>query len=302
MQTIPAFEEWMALPAESIAQQVWPHRVAVMFTSDGTRRHYLMRHPEEAGQITNFPAFQQHTAEIYRNSFDLLYRFGVQTILTPSLYSLNFSRGDQMLQFYLDGTRRWLLTEPYLSFYRQWDVQVRLYGDYDIAPAAEPIREGLMQVDADMAALESRGSRLLLFGYTADIFQNEYLRRAITLQATLKRVPTQEEIRLACFPHGPGRIDIHFGGGWMRVGRVLPFVLDEGTTDLYFATGLTFDLTETMLRQILYDHLFLRNVSPEDNVAYTPELLAEISDYYATQGENVIGLGRLIGPGLWYAR
>jgi len=300
MDTIPTLETWLALPTPEIAQYVLPHRIAVMFTSDGTRRHYLLRHPEKNGQITNFLAYQQHTAALYAHSFTLLYELGVQAILTPGLYSLNFQRGSQMLQFFLDATQQSLLSEPLLSLYRIWDVQVRLYGDYDIAPAAEPIRDGLRSVEADLTALRPTGSRLLLFGYIADTFEVEYLQRGMALQTALNRLPTPDEIRLACFPHGPQRIHIHLGGGWMRVGRVLPFTLDDGATDLYFATGLTFDLTEENIRRILYDHLFLRHVAPEDNVAYTPEMIAALRSYYAGHGENVIGLGRLVGPGLWY--
>lgn len=93
MDTIPTLETWLALPTPEIAQYVLPHRIAVMFTSDGTRRHYLLRHPEKNGQITNFLAYQQHTAALYAHSFTLLYELGVQAILTPGLYSLNFQRG-----------------------------------------------------------------------------------------------------------------------------------------------------------------------------------------------------------------
>jgi hypothetical protein len=87
--------------------------------------------------------------------------------------------------------------------------------------------------------------------------------------------------------------------GWFRVGGTLPPVLDQGT-DLYNLSILAFDLTEHDLRRILYDHLFLRNAAPEDNIPYTPDDLQELADYYAHNSQYVIGLGRLVGSGLWY--
>jgi hypothetical protein len=77
--------------------------------------------------------------------------------------------------------------------------------------------------------------------------------------------------------------------------------LDDGGADLYFTTGLPLDITEDMMRRILYDHLFLRGVAPEDNADYASADLDTLRAYYATQGQGVIGLGQLIGPGLWYA-
>jgi hypothetical protein len=57
LTTLITQAEWLALPTAELAAQVWPHRVAVLLTSDGTRRHYLLRHPEENGRITNYPAY-----------------------------------------------------------------------------------------------------------------------------------------------------------------------------------------------------------------------------------------------------
>jgi hypothetical protein len=214
-------EQWLALPSADIAVQVWDRKIGVLLTSDGTRRHYLLQHPEEKGRITNYEAYMQHTAQLYLGAFEVLYRLGIYAILTPSLYSLNFLRGGKMLEFFLDSTRRALLYPPYTDFYARWQTRTRLYGDYDIAPAAEPVREGLQTVQDELNQMTPQGERLLLFGYTGGTFHEEQIARTAALQAALNRPPTVAELRRACFPDGPDQVDIHIGGGWMRTGRVL---------------------------------------------------------------------------------
>ncbi len=294
-------EQWLALPATDIAAQVWEHRIGVLLTSDGTRRHYLLQHPEENGRITNFPAYMMHCAKIYIHAFEVLYSLGVHAILTPSLFPPNFRRSPMMVQFFLESTRQSLLREPYLSFYKKWNIKSRLYGDYDIAPAAEPIRDGLIAVHEELRSITPEGERLLLFGYTAGSFLEEIITRTAILRDRLNHLPSPEDLRKVTFPEGPEQIKIHIGGGGMAVGAVLPSTLDNGT-DLYFTTGLPLDITDEMMRRILYDHLFLRHVAPEDNADYTIEDLEVLREYYAECGEGVIGLGRLVGPGIWYAQ
>jgi hypothetical protein len=294
--------QWLSLPADQIAEQIRARNVSVMLTSDGTRRHYLMRHPETNGEITDFEGYMKYTGNIYKTLFEKFYRIGIKTILTPILYALNFERGGKMLQNSLYATRYTFLNEPFVSFYKQWDIRVRLYGDYDVAPPAVPIRSGLSEVNQSLADLTPDREQLLLLGYTGEAFMDEIIHRTEHFFHANKRLPTQQQLKKQCFPYGPEKIDIHIGSGWMRTGRVLPFILDDGNTDLYFIDGLTFDLTEDMIKRILYDHLFLRNAAPEDNAQYTPAVLSELSAYYTQRDQNIIGLGEIIGDGIWYAK
>ena len=60
------------------------------------------------------------------------------------------------------------------------------------------------------------------------------------------------------FPHGPGKVDVYIGTGWLKCGLTLPPLLDDGKTDLYFLNHLPLSLTETTLKRILYDFIFKR--------------------------------------------
>ncbi len=298
---IPTLNEWLALSQTEIATWVRTHHLAVMFSIDGSRRHYLLAQPADKRQISDFAVYVHHNALAYVRVYELLLAHGVETILTPTLYPPNFVRNERYLQQSVAMSQQFLCNSPFLEFYQQWQVRARLYGDHAFAPQAAPVRTALTQLETALESLTPTGERQVLFGYNAGTFMDEIIRHTSTLHAELGRVPTQAEVRVACFPVGPEKINLLIGASWLRVGLILPPVLDGGATDIYNLNHLTLDLQESTLRHILYDHLFQRWAGPEDDAEYTPADLNELETYYASHRECLVGTGQLVGPGLWYA-
>jgi hypothetical protein len=159
----------------------------------------------------------------------------------------------------------------------------------------------------------------LWLGYHSLSFSQELVRRT-TLTATAKHyelplgtsqagqvtipcIPTDYLQSLSFqreFPH-PTRIDLLIGAGWLKVGGILPPWLDEGHTDIYNLGFLTLDLDELTVRRILYDHLYRRNAAGDADADYSPEDLAALDNFYRHNHGKLIGLGKLVGAGLWYA-
>jgi hypothetical protein len=135
-------------------------------------------------------------------------------------------------------------------------------------------------------------------GYSVDSFSKEERHRADTLQQKFARKPTEVELRKACYPYGPEKIDIFVCGGRMQTDLVLPSLL--GPTDLYFLSHIEFDLTEQELRNILYDYLFCRNANYVDYMRYTPESIMALKEYYDKHRNCVLGLGEIIGNIKWH--
>lgn len=298
---IPDIEEWLAYPQAELANYVRPKQLAVLLSIDGSRRHYLLSKPNNDGKITDFADYARHTAQAYTRVYDLLFALGVNTILTPMLYPPNFLRSPDYLQKAILSSQQAFLGEAFCQLYERRQVAARLYGDYDIAPNAAPVRTELTALTASLQALTPVGERQLLFGFAAGSFGDEAIKRGLTLGTQLNRVPTQDEVRAACFPQGPQQINILIGAGWLRVGMILPPLLDGGATDIYNLSHLVLDLQETSLRQILYDHLFRRWAAPEDDANYSSQDLLELKNFYSKHNNGLIGLGQLVGPGIWYA-
>jgi hypothetical protein len=296
-----SLEEWLSLPKAEIAEFIAGKHLGVLMSIDGTRRHYLLSRPITDGKIYDFEDYARHSAEAYVRVYDLLFSFGIETVMTPIFYPPNFQRSQDFLRRSMDANRELLYHEPFAGLYQRWELRARLYGDYDFAANAVPVHTDLEEVAATLKQLTPHGSRRLLFGYCAGSFSEEIVHRTALLTSQLGRAPTLPEVRLACFPDGPTELNILIKTGWLRVGMLLPPILDGGKTDLYVLLHLPLDLQEEVLRRILYDHLFLRRAAPEDDLTYNADALFALDKYYQEHKDAVMGLGQLIGPGLWYA-
>jgi adenosine tuberculosinyltransferase len=294
----PTLEEWLALPRSKIADIVAQRHLAVLFSVDGTRRHYLLHNDKE--EITDFEAFAQHGAESYVRAYDVFFSLGVETVMTPLLYPPNFVRGDNYLNNSLKMCHQLLVNAPFTDLYKKWKLKARLYGDYEFAPNAASSRDEIGKLGKAVKALTPRGKRKLLFGFSAGSFSEEMIARSIVLYQATGRMPSEAELMKACFPDGPTQAHIWLGAGWIRLGITLPTILDGGRTDVYGLSHLALDLQESVLRRVLYDHLFRRWAGPEDDVNYTSNDLRELGDFYREHRDGVVGLGKLVGPGLWY--
>jgi hypothetical protein len=175
-----------------------------------------------------------------------------------------------------------------------------LYGDYEFAPNAASSRDAIMELAETAKEITPVGERKVMFGFSAGSFSEEMIARSIALYQATGRMPTEAELMAACFPEGPTQAHIWLGAGWLRLGITLPTLLDGGRTDVYGLSHLALDLNEGVLRRVLYDHLFRRWAGPEDDVDYTPNDLRELGDFYREHRDGVVGLGKLVGPGLWY--
>ncbi|WP_394842129.1 hypothetical protein LZC95_34260 [Pendulispora brunnea] len=299
-ESAPSLDEWLAMPRSEIAAVIAPRRLSMMYWIDGTRRHYLLSSPALDGKIADFDDYARRTSEAYVRVYDLLFELGVGSVMTTLLYPPNFQRGASYVKKAMALTEAMLLEEPFKSLYARWNTKVRLFGDYRTSPHAASARSTLERVQQALVQSTPTGSRALYFGYCAGSFNEEMLVRAATLQQSLGRTPTEEEVRAACYPDGPGNIDIFVTSGWLRVGLVLPPLLDAGKTDLYALSHLALDVHEESLRRILHDHLFSRWAGREDDAIYGPADVRALKRYYDTHQRCLVGTGHLVGPGIWH--
>jgi len=295
-------ETWLTLPRQELAAVVQKHHLAVKVAVDGSTRHYLLRHPSAEGKIQDVENYFQDGLVSWMRLVDLLFSCGIHTLVMLAMWPPDLERREDHLRRIVGASHRLLLSELALSTFRRWGVRARLFGNYDISPVLAGVREELFGLARELEAATPSGDGLALWGFSAGTGLDEVIARSVELSKRLGRVPTTDEVRVACFPNGPEHVDIFIGGGWLRVGNIdLPVVLNAGTTDIYSLSHLPLDLTEHEVRLILYDHLFLRHMSsPTDDLKYTPEVLEPLRTYYADHAECVLGLGQVVGQGFWY--
>lgn len=299
---IPTLEAWLVLPMDEVAGWVSPGNLAIKLNMDGTTRNYLLSHPTASGRVEDYADYTHFCMVKTARIFDMLYGCGLQTVLAVNAWPPNMDRHPNYLQNILGASQKFLLAETFRALYQRWNLKVRLYGDYDVQPNMAQIREGLNALDAQLAEVTPSGDRLLLWGYHGETFMSEAILRTLALAQDLGRAPTHEELRQACFPHGPQEINIYLGSGWLRFGNTdLPPVLNNASANIYSLSTLMYDVSEHSIRRILYDCVFRRHVTTaKSDLAYTPDVLETLREFYEVHEDDVLGLGQLVGPGFWY--
>jgi len=299
-----SLEDWLALPLEDLAAQVHSFDVSAKIAMDGSTRHYLLHNPNPMGEVieNEKAAYFQHGLKHFMRVVDLMLSCGVSTLIMLAIWPPDLDRREDHLRQNVQYSKRLLLSEEALLTFKRRKVRSRLFGNYDVSPILESVRSDIEDLARELEVATPVGEQLVLWGFSGGSGLDELIARSVALHQTLGRLPTEEELRSACFPLGPSDVDIYIGTGWLRIGNIdLPPVLNQGNTDLYSLCHLPFDLTEAEVRRILYDHLFLRHQSsPADVVKYTPEVLSPLQAYYAGHGECIIGFGHVVGQGFWY--
>ena len=298
----PTLDEWLNYSQTQIAEYVQKRKVSLMLSIDGTQRFYLTHRPEEEDDTPlNFQEYVEFVIKPMAQLYNLIYTLGVNTVLTTVLLPSNFERAGKYAIKAIEQSYGAFGGALFQEIYRLHNVKVALWGDYDVAPAAEPVRpyiEGLRESLVSVSSPNPTNS--LLLGFCAGTATQEITRRSHMLQDAGVMEPTDEELRKACFAHGPERLDILIEAGWLKVGGLVPPLLDGGHTDTYDLAFLVLDLDEATLRRILYDHLFLRGAWSDDKQNYSSSDIKAMRIYYQANQGRLIGLGHLVEPGLWY--
>jgi hypothetical protein len=288
---MPDLASWMALSREELAAQVAPYRLAGLVSLDGTRRWTYLH---DAESRTDWKHYVAVLATATLALIERCFAVGLETVIIPALYPPNFERGEEWLRASLGiyGLGR-LVDEEHQESYRRWDVRARIGGTWR---AAEPWAvSALGALNQQLTVLTPTGGRLLIWECDAgDLFE-------ATLQVAAKVGPNREAVRAYFHPDGPEQVHFWVTGGRPRIFNFVPPALLQHT-DIYVVTNLPLDLSEAQLRAILYDHLFQRRVAPEDNMAYSDELLSAYRDWYLERPGRIVGLGELAPGGIWLGR
>jgi len=293
-------EEWLTLPRTVIAAMVAEQRLTVKLAIDGSRRHYLLHHPNEQGEIVDAAHYLAAEFAQLLTILDILFSCGVENMVLLAVWPPDLTQRTDHLHQIVDSSKRLLLSDTAVELFQRLELRVALYGDFDISPALAGVRDELLTLRHSLRALTANGKRSLVWGYSSGSGLDEVIARTVLLYQTLGRMPTEAEVRAACFPDGPERIDVYIGSGRLEVDNItLPVLLKQGCLDMYHLAHLALDLTEGEVRRILYDRIFRRSVSRVDNPGYTPDVLTPLRAYYTQHAECVVGLGQLIGNTLW---
>ncbi len=287
-----SLDEFLQLPTEEVASLVrGSGSKVVVFPINGTRRWFTL---EYGSKIVDDPvtAYVDISAKRHIELYKLFFDHGVDTLLTPVIGpEILATRDAYMQKIGGEGLAR-LATHPeFVSFYDEYDVRVRFYGEYRKNLAQTPY-EYLSDLFDGVARKTSRHKRFrLFFGAFADNLNSTQAVADYAVGFYKKTGTTPDRKKIVEMYYGEyiEKADIFIGFDRFAAFDY-PF-LNSGEEDLYFTVAPSMYMTEKQLRSILYDHLYARRRTDISYSSLSGDELKTLRNYYIENQDVSYGTG-----------
>ena len=290
-------ETFLNLPTEEVAELVRAAGPQVcVFPLNGTRRWFLLEHADKV-QNTDTQTYVDKIVKGYIETYRLCFTYGLDTLLSPVFGGELFSRGDEYIKMTVDGISR-VATDPgFLAFYQEHQVRVRFYGDYRKQFSGTPFAYMIDLFDDAMNQTAHNDRYRLFYG----VFGND-------ATETIAEISVEHFQKTGTIPSRRKLVEQYYGeyvdAATLFIGfdkfSVFDYpLLGLGRENLYFTVAPSLYLSDTQLRTILYDHIYLRQVEEPGYANMTKEDFLWMKNFYQVNREHTQGIGKIAGN-IWY--
>lgn len=294
----PLFSQWTTCSREEIQRWVlsWPEATVLGWPYNGTRRWYMLRRREGLIREGYLRTLVRRQAEHHR----LVFEHGVQVILAPSFGNETLKRGAEYTRAALKGLTLLAEDDLYQAMVAS-GVRIGFYGDYRGVLDTTEYRPVLQILDDLAERSAGGGGPLLLFGLFADDPHPELARLSVEFARRTGYPPSREQLIEEYYGHQVPDLSLYIGFERPEMFDV-PLVA-TGLENLYFTLNPSPDLSETQLREILYDHFVTRRQPLPDYESLGEEALQQLAHQHEAHRETTVGTGELDRQsGLWRPR
>ena len=290
---------FQTLSTQEVAELVRADGAKVcVFPFNGTRRWFMLEHaqPGEDFAPAYLEAITQRLADICR----MLFAHGVDTILMPLLNPRLFtSRGDEYTHTMIEALTRLIDRPLFLDLYREHEVRVRFYGEYEQYFAATPYAHLPALFDQITADTLQYDRHRLFWGVCAHEATETTAALAVQYYQEYGRIPDKHTLIEMYYGEYIPPVDFFISSSKLRAFD-MPLIT-TGREDLYFTVAPSPYFTAAQLRDILYDHLFSRRKEHASYHQMQLEDWDELRRFYVLNQNKTLGVGlRKKHWGLWY--
>lgn len=292
-------DKFLNLPTEEVAKLVRASgSKVVVFPINGTRRWFMLEygHQDFEDPIAAYMdiAMQRHI-EIYKLFFD----HGVDTLLTPVIGpEILATRDGYMQKIGGEGLARIVTHPAFLSFYEEYGVRARFYGDYKKHLLNTPY-ENLSNLFESLVDTTCQNNRFrLFFGAFADNLNatTTVAELAIKYYQEYGKIPNRKDLVEMYYGEYVDKANIFIG--FDRLAAFDYPLINWGEEDLYFTVSPSLYLDKFQLRCILFDHIYTRRTPECTYESMTQEKFKAVQEYYRNNINNIIGVGKIYN-GFW---
>ena len=295
----PSLEEFLNLSTEEVAKLVRASgSKVVVFPINGTRRWFMLEYGDQEFEDP-IAAYMDIAMGRHIELYKLLFDHGVDTLLTPVIGPEILSTRDGYMQkIGAEGLARIATHPSFLSFYEEYGVRVRFYGEYRKHLANTPY-EHLSDLFDGITDTTAKNDRFrLFFGAFADNLNATSAVAELSVQYYQEHgtIPSREKIVELYYGEYIDKANIFIGFDRFAVFDYP--LINWGEEDLYFMVAPSSYLDTAQLRNILYDHLYTRRVPEVEYMSGSEDELRNTRNYYLENRELTLGVGHLLN-GTW---
>jgi hypothetical protein len=296
---------WFQNLSTSEVAEIARERVkTVVFAAGGTVRWLILNYLDSwPADMSYWQGYLKHGGqrfvEIVRTFFD----HGVHTLFTHAIVPGQLEgKGKGYMPLALtSGMERLAASPEFLRFYEEYKVRVRFFGNYRQALEGSQYEGTLALFDEVMERTQANDRHRLFWGFNSEQDQiTPIFELAVQFYRDHGRTPSRQEVVELYYGEPVEPVNIFISFNRPRIAALMPPLL-ESQADLYFTVGLSWDLSQLQLRNILYDHLYARRGQHRDYGALSTSAFSEVQAFYRLNQGGVIGLGRRYEPGdIWH--
>ena len=291
-------ERFLQLPTAEVAALVRATGPKVcVFPFNGTRRWFLLEHSvENQRELAN--TYVEETIKGYIRLYRMLFEHGIETVVAPVFGRDILERGEEYMTA-IGETMSFFSDHPeFVSFYKDYDVRVRFYGDYR-KEFKTRYPQIVQSFDRGTELTLAHGKHRLLYGVFANDATQTIAELSIRYYETHKRPPGSAELIEMYYGERIEKADIFIGFERFTVFDYP--MLNTGEESLYFTVAPSLYMTETLLRKILFDYIYLRPLPEPDYGKMSEDDLEAMRRVYLDGCEKAFGVG-VVESGIWYAK
>ncbi|MBI5952518.1 MAG: diterpene synthase [Chloroflexi bacterium] len=292
-------EKFLSLPTEEIAGIIRSggSRVCV-FPFNGTRRWFLLEHGRES-HADPAKAYIELTSKAYIKTYKMLFDYGLDTIIAPIFGGELLNRGDEYMEQIGAGLKL-LAKHPYfVEFYERYDIRVHFYGDYRKELAQTPYAYLTDVFDVLTHKTAGNKGHRLFYGVFGSDATETIAKLSVEYHQRMKRIPRRRDLIELYYGEYIEKADIFIG---FEKFNVFDYpLLGWGEESLYFTLAPSLYINDNLLRNILYDYVYLRPVQDPDYFTMPKGDFEMMRSFYEANREAAFGIGEIRG-GIWYAK
>ncbi|MFO7583943.1 MAG: hypothetical protein R6W69_04360 [Anaerolineales bacterium] len=292
-------DTFLNLSTEEVASIVRAHGPKVcVFPINGTRRWFLMENEISPGD-DYMSLYLSAIIENHIGLYKLFFEHGVDTLLTPALGVDLWERGDEYVQMVAEGFAALANHPDFLTFFEHYQVKAGFYGDYRKFLTGTNYVRLLNTFDEVKNKTSQNGRHRLFFGLFASDATESVAELAVTYYQQHGVIPGRKKIIELYY--GEYIQPVNFFVGFDKFSAFDMPLLTSGFEDLYFTVSPSAYLSQNQLREILFDHLYLRPKQEPEYQEMSSDSWERTKQFYKTHRETTLGVG-VLRDGIWYPK